>query len=128
MRRTAVSLQRSCSGERAALSPYPRRTPTTIGPWTLAVACDADTPPPVRLFRTLSPWLVLLPRSLWRRLQIDSFLDMGADLTFLSAFPHEREILYPPLTLIVPWSAPRKFKYGETTYTVIDASVRMPLA
>ena len=27
---------------------------------------------------------------------------LGADLKFLSAFPHEKEYLYPPLTLLKP--------------------------
>ena len=29
---------------------------------------------------------------------------LGADLTFLSTFPHEKEYLYPPLTLLKPLS------------------------
>ena len=31
-----------------------------------------------------------------------SFMTRGADITFLSAFPGEREYLYPPLTYLSP--------------------------
>ena len=64
------------------------------------------------------------------KLKIDSFLDMGADLSFLSAFPHEQEYLFAPLTLIQPERnrRPRRFLYGETLFIVIDATVRMSAA
>jgi hypothetical protein len=64
------------------------------------------------------------------KLKIDSFIDMGADLTFLSAFPHEQEYLFAPLTLIQPERGrrPRRFLYGETLFIIIDATVRMSAA
>ena len=34
------------------------------------------------------------------RLRTSSFMQRGADLSYLSAFPAEREILYPPLTFL----------------------------
>ena len=36
------------------------------------------------------------------RLVTSSFMDRGADIGFLSAFPTEKEILYPPLTFLCP--------------------------
>ena len=36
------------------------------------------------------------------KLTTTSFRERGADLTFLSAFPGEKEILYPPLTHLKP--------------------------
>lgn len=36
------------------------------------------------------------------RLRTHSSMERGADLTFLSAFPGEREYLYPPLTYLQP--------------------------
>lgn len=36
------------------------------------------------------------------KIKIDSPMDMGADISWLSLFPEEREILYPPLTFLQP--------------------------
>ena len=36
------------------------------------------------------------------RLRTASSMERGADLTFLSAFPGEREFLFPPLTYLQP--------------------------
>jgi hypothetical protein len=36
------------------------------------------------------------------KLTTNSFLERGADLQFLSAFPGEVEFLYPPLTFLDP--------------------------
>ena len=36
------------------------------------------------------------------KLETTSFMQRGADLSFLSAFPAEAEILYPPLTFMEP--------------------------
>ena len=41
-----------------------------------------------------------MERSLMFKLRTDSFMGRGADLRFLSAFPNEREILFPPLTYL----------------------------
>ena len=40
--------------------------------------------------------------SLLFKLRADSFMDRGADIAFLSAFPSEREYVYPPLTYLKP--------------------------
>ena len=40
--------------------------------------------------------------SLLFKVHTKSFLQRGADLTFLSAFPAEAEILFPPLTFLRP--------------------------
>jgi hypothetical protein len=36
------------------------------------------------------------------RIKVDTPMEMGADIEWLSTFPHEREILYPPLTYLKP--------------------------
>jgi hypothetical protein len=38
------------------------------------------------------------------RLQTDDFLNRGADISWLSLYPSEKEILYPPLTYLRPVS------------------------
>ena len=40
--------------------------------------------------------------SLLLKIVTSSFIDRGADLFFLSAFPTEREVLYPPLSYLQP--------------------------
>ena len=54
------------------------------------------------------------------RLETESFRERGADLTFLSAFPAERECLFPPLTHMRPVGAPRCVNVGALTYTVLE--------
>ena len=36
------------------------------------------------------------------RLRVDSPMEMGADISWLSIFPGEKEVLYPPLTFLKP--------------------------
>ena len=61
-----------------------------------------------------------------------SFMDRGADLQFLSAFPGEIEFLYPPLTFLQPTGAEEIIKiYGAmdgakpVEYTVIEVTPKM---
>jgi hypothetical protein len=44
----------------------------------------------------------LSPSSLILKLKTDSFMDRGADLGWVSAFPDEAEVLFPPLTFLQP--------------------------
>ena len=53
-----------------------------------------------------------------------SFMERGADVAWLSAFPGEKEVLFPPLTYLQPVSEPLEVEVdlgqGERiTYTVI---------
>jgi len=36
------------------------------------------------------------------KISLDNFMQYGADLQWLSAFPGEEEVLYPPLTYLQP--------------------------
>jgi hypothetical protein len=36
------------------------------------------------------------------RIKVDSPMDMGADISWLSVYPDEREVLYPPMTFLKP--------------------------
>ena len=51
------------------------------------------------------------------KLETSSFMQRGADVSFLSAFPAEAEILFPPLTFLEPKSGddgkPRKVEVVE---------------
>ena len=47
------------------------------------------------------------------KLDTNGFRERGADLTFLSAFPDERECLFPPLTHMQPTGPLRVVKVAE---------------
>ena len=63
-----------------------------------------------------------------------SFMDRGADISFLSAFPEEVEYLYPPLTYLKPTGRKEvvDFRDGEVgegfpahTFTIIEVKAHM---
>ena len=61
---------------------------------------------------------------LW--LRSDDFMDRGVDLEWLSAFPHEKEYLYPPLSYLRPIrSEPIVVKIGESIYQIVELKICM---
>lgn len=59
------------------------------------------------------------------RLRTDNCVMRGADVRFLSAFPHERECLFPPLTYLTPIvvndvPVTQTVKVGHVTFEVVD--------
>ena len=65
--------------------------------------------------------------SLLLKLRTSSFMDRGADIAFLSAFPGEREVLFPPLTYLKPTKRREVLKLGEgATCTVVEVTVAFP--
>jgi len=61
---------------------------------------------------------------LW--LRTHSFMDRGVDLTWISAFPHEREFLFSPLTYMRSVrDEPIIVKIGDVTYQVFEVKVQM---
>ena len=44
----------------------------------------------------------------------------GADLEYLSAFPAEKELLYPPLTFLQPTGWSMEHSVGGVKFTVIE--------
>ena len=67
-------------------------------------------------------------RSLIFRVIVDDFMHLGPDLRFLSAYPHEEEALYPPLTFFKPCSKsqPPKLTYNGTEFTIVDVKPTFP--
>ena len=53
-----------------------------------------------------------------------SFMERGADMQYLSAFPDEAEYLYPPLTYMMPTGAVDEFtsEDGKVLFTVFEAT------
>lgn len=65
------------------------------------------------------------------RVRTTGFMNLGAELRWLSAFPFEEELLYPPATYLKPWpngpppKKPRVFKMGNTIFLVIDVKAEL---
>ena len=53
-------------------------------------------------------------------------MNLGCDLTELSAFPHEKEFLYPSLTFLQPTGVTHTLKHGGTTFTVVEVEPAFP--
>jgi hypothetical protein len=48
------------------------------------------------------------------------------DLEWLSAFPHEKEFLYPPLCFLRPIrERPTVFKIGDVLYQVVELKIQI---
>ena len=61
---------------------------------------------------------------LWLRTQ--NFMDRGVDLTWISAFPHEKEFLFSPLTYVHSVrDEPIIVKIGGVTYKVFVVKAQM---
>ena len=54
------------------------------------------------------------------RLNTSSFMERGADIGFLSAFPDEKEILYPPLTFLRPTGAKQTIVVGDANVPIME--------
>ena len=54
------------------------------------------------------------------RFKVGTFMQLGADLGFVSAFPDENEVLYPPLTYLQSVSTPAELRVGDVTFTIVD--------
>ena len=66
----------------------------------------------------------LSQQSLLFKVTVPDFMTMGADVQWLSAFPSEREILYPPLTYLKPTGrkqiVPVERKGERFLFTVVE--------
>ena len=60
------------------------------------------------------------------KLTVSSALDLGADLQWLSAFPDEAEVLYPPLTFLKPTGAMQTIKISGFGFHVVECVPLMP--
>jgi hypothetical protein len=60
------------------------------------------------------------------RLRVDNFMCQGADLTYCSAFPQEREYLYPPGTYLSPTGFHLTVTRDGRTYDVVEVNPEFP--
>ena len=49
-----------------------------------------------------------------------SFMECGVSIEFLSAFPAEREVLFPPLTYLRPSGRTLSRRVGDMEVTVVE--------
>ena len=54
------------------------------------------------------------------RIKCSSFMNKAPEISFLSAFPAEKEYLFPPLCYLKPTGDVQKLRVDEARYTVID--------
>ena len=59
-------------------------------------------------------------------LKVDNFMQYGADLQWLSAFPGEAEELYPPLTYLQPTGRVQLMIVGENRFKVVEVTPNIP--
>jgi hypothetical protein len=59
------------------------------------------------------------------RMVTKSFIERGADISYLSAFPGEAEVLFPPLTYLKPSGRTEEVDTGDALFTIIDVVPRM---
>ena len=60
------------------------------------------------------------PESLLFVLTINNYVQMGADVSWLSAFPAEAEVVFPPLTYLQPTGRTEIIKYGSYKFKVVE--------
>ena len=58
--------------------------------------------------------------SLLFKLRTDSFMQRGASIQFLSAFPAEEEVLYPPLTFLKPTGKTFSMSFKGRMFVVVE--------
>ena len=58
--------------------------------------------------------------SLLFKIEVTNALQHGADLQWLSAFPSEGEVCFPPLTYLRPTGNMQKVRVGDSHFTVVE--------
>jgi hypothetical protein len=58
--------------------------------------------------------------SLLFKLKVNNFMQYGADLQWLSAFPTEAEVLYPPLCYLQPTGHTQGVQVGNNKFTIVE--------
>ena len=59
-------------------------------------------------------------RRLFFKFATSGFMERGAPLQFLSAFPDEVEYLYPPLTFLQPTGREDAVTVGDVEYSIVE--------
>ena len=62
----------------------------------------------------------LSPESLLFVLLVDNFMQMGADLQWVSCFPAEAEVVFPPLTYLQPTGRTQTVTLQDKTFKIVE--------
>ena len=65
-------------------------------------------------------------RSLLLKFKVGTFMQLGAEMQWLSAFPSEAEICYPPLTYLKPTGRVQTVRVEDRQFDVIEVEPFMP--
>lgn len=57
------------------------------------------------------------------KIKVDNMKQLGADISWLSAFPQEEEILYPPLTYLQPTGKVETTTIDNLLFTIVEVHV-----
>ena len=69
----------------------------------------------------------LSPKSLLLKIKTTSFMQRGAEISYLSAFPHEAEFVYPPLTYLRPTGRTMEYEVDDGTMHIVIVEVEPQL-
>jgi len=64
--------------------------------------------------------------SLLMKLKTSNNLQRGAELTWLSVFPSEAEMLFPPLTFLQPTGNKQMIEYKGIKLTIVEVTTTLP--
>jgi len=64
--------------------------------------------------------------SLLFKLKVNNYLQLGADLQWLSAFPSEAEVCYPPLTYLEPTGKVQRVRIGNQQFKICEVIPHIP--
>lgn len=64
--------------------------------------------------------------SLLFKIKVSNFMQYGASLQWLSAFPSEAEICFPPLTYLQPTGRMQVVRVGDKRFTVCEVVPHIP--
>ena len=67
----------------------------------------------------------LSTHSLLFKVSSETFMDRGADVSFLSTFPSEAEVLYPPLTYLRPTGKTESIEVGGRQVRIVEVVPHM---
>ena len=59
------------------------------------------------------------------KVKSEDFMNRGIDISWLSAFPEERESLYPPLTYLRPTGRRETVKVGAANFEIVEVIPRV---
>ena len=66
-----------------------------------------------------------LRTGLLMKLPTSSFMERGASLDFLSCFPLEAEVLFPPLTYLRPKASVQTLMVRDVKFIVVEVSPKL---